>query len=113
MGSRCVRVTEGTLARARLLAGRLADATSRGFLAVHPARWGPNCREPALCRLSPNWVGFGGLESTKAVLDIPASLDVLAILPFGYPARAVGQGKKQRKPLRDVAHLERYGRPFA
>jgi hypothetical protein len=25
----------------------------------------------------------------------------------------VGQGKKQRKPLRDVAHLERYGRPFA
>ena len=59
-----------------------------------------------------NWVGFGGLESTKAVLDVPAGLDVLAILPFGYPARAVGRGKKQRKPLRDVAHLERYGRPF-
>jgi hypothetical protein len=31
---------------------------------------------------------------------------------FGYPARAVGKGKKQRKPLRQVAHLERYGRPF-
>ena len=59
-----------------------------------------------------NWVGFGGLEKTKAVLDIPANLDVLAILPFGYPARAVGRGKKQRKPLREVAHLERYGRPF-
>src|SRR5512132_1837410 len=59
-----------------------------------------------------NWVGFGGLENVKAVLDIPASLDVLAILPFGYPARAVGRGKKQRKPLREVAHLERYGRPF-
>src|SRR6266481_8269451 len=37
-----------------------------------------------------NWVGFGGLESTKALLDIPAALDVLAILPFGYPAHAVG-----------------------
>ena len=58
-----------------------------------------------------NWVGFGGLENTKALLDVPAGLDVLAILPFGYPARAVGRGKKQRKPLRDVAHLERYGRP--
>ena len=59
-----------------------------------------------------NWVGFGGLEKVKAVLDIPAGLDVLAILPFGYPARAVGKGKKQRKPLREVVHLERYGRPF-
>jgi len=59
-----------------------------------------------------NWVGFGGLDKVKALLDIPAGLDVLAILPFGYPARPVGRGKKQRKPLREVAHLERYGRPF-
>ena len=59
-----------------------------------------------------NWVGFGGLEQVRTLLDIPAGLDVLAILPFGYPARAVWRGKKQRKPLREVAHLERYGRPF-
>jgi nitroreductase len=59
-----------------------------------------------------NWVGFGGLDKVRALLDIPAGLDVLAILSFGYPARAVGRGKKQRKPLREVAHLERYGRPF-
>jgi nitroreductase len=59
-----------------------------------------------------NWVGFGGLDKVRALLDIPAGLDVLAILPFGYPARAVGKGQKQRKPLREVAHLERYGRPF-
>ena len=59
-----------------------------------------------------NWVGFGGLDSARALLDIPASLDVLAILPFGYPARAVGRGNKQRKPLGDVAHLEKYGRRF-
>jgi nitroreductase len=59
-----------------------------------------------------NWVGFGELENVKALLDIPVGLDVLAILPFGYPARAVGRGKKQRKPLRQVAHSERYGRPF-
>src|SRR5262245_53613081 len=59
-----------------------------------------------------NWVGFGGLEQTKALLDVPAGLDVLAILPFGYPARPVGRGKKSRKPLGEIAHLERYGRPF-
>ena len=59
-----------------------------------------------------NWVGFGGLDQIKALLDIPAALEVLAVLPFGYPARAVGRGKKQRKALREVAHLERYGRPF-
>ena len=59
-----------------------------------------------------NWVGFGGLDAVKPLLDIPAALDVLAILPFGYPARAVGRGKKERKALREVAHLERYGRPF-
>jgi len=59
-----------------------------------------------------NWVGFGGLEPVTSLLDIPAGLDVLAILPFGYPARPVGRGKKERKPLREIAHLERYGRPF-
>ena len=59
-----------------------------------------------------NWVGFGGLDAVKPLLDIPAALEVLAILPFGYPARAVGRGKKERKALREVAHLERYGRPF-
>src|SRR5215470_1047349 len=33
-----------------------------------------------------NWVGFGGLDKVKPVLEIPANVDVLAILPFGYPA---------------------------
>ena len=59
-----------------------------------------------------NWVGFGGLDNARALLNIPANLDVLALLPFGYPARPVGRGKKQRKPLGEVAHLERYGRPL-
>jgi nitroreductase len=59
-----------------------------------------------------NWVGFRGLEAIKPLLNIPDGLDVLAILPFGYPAKAVGQGKKQRKPLAEVAHRERFGQPF-
>jgi len=59
-----------------------------------------------------NWVGFGGLDRARALLGIPAELEVFAILPFGYPTRAIGRGKKNRKPLRKVAHLERYGTPF-
>ena len=59
-----------------------------------------------------NWVGFGGMEKARTLLEIPASLDVLAVLPFGYPARAVGRGKKQRKALREIAHSEKYGKPF-
>jgi nitroreductase len=59
-----------------------------------------------------NWVGFGGLDGVRDLLDVPAGLDVLAILPFGFPARAVGKGTKRRKALSEVAHLERYGRPF-
>jgi nitroreductase len=45
-------------------------------------------------------------------LGIPDALEVLAIVPFGYPAQATGQGKKQRKPLAEVAHRERFGQPF-
>ena len=60
-----------------------------------------------------NWVGFRGLDGVKPLLGIPGDLDVFAIIPFGYPVRAVGKGKKQRKPLGEVAHSEQFGRPFA
>src|SRR5262249_30284646 len=56
--------------------------------------------------------GFGGLEGVRGLPGIPAKLCVLAILPFGYPAGAVGRGVKARKPLGAVAHRERFGQPF-
>jgi len=57
-------------------------------------------------------VGFLGFTEVKSLLGIPDDLDVLAILPFGYPAQARGGGKKQRKLLSEVAHRERFGHPF-
>jgi nitroreductase len=63
--------------------------------------------------LGSNWVGFNSLAAVKALLNIPDDLDVLAVLPFGYPTQAVGQGKKQRKPLAEVAHREQFGQPFS
>ncbi len=62
--------------------------------------------------VSSNWVGFLAPAEVKPVLGIPDDLDVLAILPFGYPAHALGLGRKQRKPLSKVAHRERYKQPF-
>jgi len=59
-----------------------------------------------------NWVGFFGLERVRPLLGIPDDLEVLAILPFGYPAREIGRGKKRRKDLSEVAHLERFGQHF-
>jgi nitroreductase len=60
-----------------------------------------------------NWSGFGPLEEVGTLLGIPAEIDVLAVLPLGYPVDAVGRGKKQRKPLDQIAHRERWGQPFA
>jgi nitroreductase len=63
-----------------------------------------------------NWSGFGplqGLAGIRALLGIPAELDVLAVLALGYPADAVGRGTKRRKPLAQIAHRERWDRPFA
>ncbi len=59
-----------------------------------------------------NWVGFKGLDEVKPLLGIPAGMEVLAILPFGYPAQAVGKGKKQRKPFSQVVNQEKFGNPF-
>ena len=81
----------------------VSDA-SRAIQSMLLAAWGDG--------VGGNWVGFGGLEEVRALLGIPSSLDVLAILPLGYPVGVVGRGKKRRKPLGAVAHRERYGRPL-
>jgi nitroreductase len=59
-----------------------------------------------------NWVGFANLPEVNTLLGIPDNLDVLAILPFGYPVHPGGQGQKRRKPLAQVAHRGRFGQAF-
>jgi nitroreductase len=60
-----------------------------------------------------NWVGFQNLEQVKLLLKIPSEVEVMAILPFGYPVKKLGKGRKNRKPLAQVAHRETFGQPFA
>lgn len=59
-----------------------------------------------------NWVGFMRYDEVKPLLGIPEDVDVLALVPFGYPDQVTGHGKKQRKPLAEVAHRERFDQPF-
>jgi nitroreductase len=60
-----------------------------------------------------NWVGFNNLKQVNPVLGIPEGIDILAIVAFGYPAKAIGKGQKKRKPLGEIAHRERWDQPFA
>ncbi|MGC4105061.1 MAG: nitroreductase family protein [Thermomicrobiales bacterium] len=56
-----------------------------------------------------NWVGFlGGLGDVNPLLNIPDDLEVVCVVPFGYPAQNLGKGKKQRKPLEEIVHWDRW-----
>lgn len=58
-----------------------------------------------------NWTGFGGLEGVRKRVGLPDSYEVLAVIPFGYPKRALGRGKKKRKAIAEVVSTERFGTP--
>jgi nitroreductase len=60
-----------------------------------------------------NWAGWFGLEAVAELLGVPATHQVLTVIPFGYPARKVGRGKKNRKPVGDVVSQGRFGTPLA
>ena len=56
-----------------------------------------------------NWTGFGGLEGVREWAGLPDTFDVLAVMPFGYPKRKLGLGKKKRRSFDEVVSAERYG----
>ena len=60
-----------------------------------------------------NWVGFDGtLEAINAEIGLPDSMQLVGVVPFGYPAKKIGLGKKNRRPFGEVVHSERYGQPL-
>ena len=61
--------------------------------------------------VSSNWVGFFGLEEAADFLGSPDSLDLLALVPFGYTDRDELQGEKDRKPFEEIVHYQRFGQP--
>ena len=60
-----------------------------------------------------NWVGFDGtLGDVNAELGLPDNLQLVGVVPFGYPVKKLGKGKKNRKPIGEVVHKERFGTPW-
>ncbi len=59
-----------------------------------------------------NWTGWVGMTEVASLLGIPESLDVIAVVPFGYPTQIRTRGKKRRKNLSEVAHCEQFGQSF-
>ena len=60
-----------------------------------------------------NWTGWVGMTKVASFLGVPRNLDVIAVVPFGYPAQIRTKGEKRRKSLPEVAHSERFGQPFS
>lgn len=54
---------------------------------------------------------FTGLreESLRRDFNIPKELNPSVVVGFGYPGRKVSGKRKNRRPLNDVAFLEKYG----
>lgn len=83
--------------------GAVSDA-SRAIQSMMLTAWGEG--------VGSNWVGYFGLDEVKPLLNVPAGLEIFAIVPFGYPVEKVGYGKKKRKPFEDVVHKNGFGRKF-
>ena len=61
-----------------------------------------------------NWTGFTGrLDGVRQAFGLPGTFDVLAVVPFGYPTRKLGLGRKKRKPLGEVVSHEKFGTPWS
>ena len=49
----------------------------------------------------------------KELLRLPDSFELITVLPFGYRAeKNAGRGKRSRKPLSQMAHVERFGNSY-
>ena len=60
-----------------------------------------------------NWTGWVGMKKVGSLLGVPKSLDVIAVIPFGYPINKEIKGQKKRKPISEIVHKERFGQPFS
>ena len=59
-----------------------------------------------------NWTGFAGLDGVRQAFGLPDTYNVVAVVPFGYPRRKLGLGKKKRKPIGEVVSDEKFGTPW-
>jgi nitroreductase len=59
-----------------------------------------------------NWVGRVDTVEIRNFLNVPDDRMIYTIIPFGLPQEDLGAGVKDRKPVSEVVHAERYGDPY-
>ncbi len=57
-------------------------------------------------------VGGFDKDAVKALLGIPAEMELITVMPLGYPTDKALAGGKRRKPLDQIAHIERFDAPY-
>jgi nitroreductase len=56
------------------------------------------------------WIGAFNEEEVKRLLRVPEDLKVIALLPIGFPDET--PAPRERKPLKEIVFLEKYGEPL-
>ncbi len=59
-----------------------------------------------------NWTGSPDMREVADYLGLPDGYHVIGVIPLGYPRRAIGRGRKNRKDASQVISAERYGTPY-
>ena len=59
-----------------------------------------------------SYVGQIERDKAKKLLQIPAGMDLITIMPYGYPTEAALAKGKRRKSLSEIAHKGYFGQPF-
>ena len=49
-------------------------------------------------------------DELRAIVDLPAHITPMAVVPLGRPARALG--RPRRRPVAESTHRDQYGRPW-
>jgi nitroreductase len=48
-------------------------------------------------------------QALKKLLSIPEAMELITLLPFGYPAEVAKSQGTPRKPIEDIVHWENFG----
>ena len=51
-------------------------------------------------------------QAVKELLSIPADMELVTVLPFGYRPDNIRGVTRDRKPLSEIAHLGKFGQPY-
>ena len=58
------------------------------------------------------YVGGIDRDAVKELLGVPEEMELITVMPFGFPTDDSLAGGKRRKPLEEIAFRERFGQPY-